>query len=230
MGSPEDILILWDIDGTILSAFGAGPKAFEAATTEQFGKPIPLSTINWPGATDYAIAYALLEKVGWVVNRENAQKLIDSYLVNLPRLLSETQAKANPGVLELLDIFHRCEHVHQALLTGNVKKGSDIKLSYIGVNHYFAFGAFADHSDHRNDLSVHALNLARQHLHPEWSASQIYVVGDTPKDIECGKHIGAHTVAVATGHHSMEDLSNWNPSLVLESLSDTVQLTRFVGL
>ncbi|MDA0346207.1 MAG: HAD hydrolase-like protein [Verrucomicrobia bacterium] len=229
MASLSDILLLWDIDGTILSAKGAGPKAFERATFHAFGEEIPLSSINWPGATDYAIAYAILEKAGREVTREAAQGLVDKYLSHLPDLLESTNAKANPGVLHLLEHFHLMPHVHQALLTGNVKCGSDIKLGYIGVNHYFLFGAFADHSDFRNDLSTHALDLARQHLHEDWSPEQVYVIGDTPKDIECGKHIGAHTVAVATGHHTVEQLMEHEPSLVLESFDDPQILISYLN-
>lgn len=229
MASLNDVLLLWDIDGTILSAKGAGPKAFEKATFHEFDQEVPLSSINWPGATDYAIAYAILEKAGREVTREAAQNLIDKYLSHLPDLLESTNAKANTGVLHLLEHFHLMPEVHQALLTGNVKRGSDIKLEHIDVNHYFSFGAFADHSDFRNDLSVHALNLARQHLHEDWSPEQVYVIGDTPKDIECGKHIGAHTVAVATGLHTVEQLKEHEPSVVLESFEDPQILINYIN-
>jgi phosphoglycolate phosphatase len=229
MITPEGILLLWDIDGTILSAKGAGPQAFEKATLEYFGEAIPLSSIDWPGATDYAIAYALLKKVGRQVTRAAAQELIDTYLYHLPEFLFSTHAQPMAGVLELLETFHHRPEVHQALLTGNVRRGSDIKLGHIGVDHYFLFGAFADHSDQRNDLSRHALELARIHLHNEWSAERVYVIGDTPKDIECGKIIGAHTVAVATGHHSLEQLQAHEPTVVFESFADPKVLLDFLA-
>ena len=230
MQREREILLLWDIDGTILSAKGAGPQAFERAIRQHSGTSIPLSSIDWPGSTDFAIAYALLEKLGWEVNRKNAQKLLDSYLAQLPGLLESTQAKANPGVLELLEALHRESGVYQALLTGNIRRGSDIKLGYIGVDHYFLFGAFADYSDHRNDLGFHALDLAREHLQKDFSGHQIYVIGDTPKDIECGKMIGAHTVAVATGHHTVGELRKHRPSIVFESFADPSGLRNFIGV
>ncbi|MCZ6672194.1 MAG: HAD hydrolase-like protein, partial [Verrucomicrobia bacterium] len=77
-------------------------------------------------------------------------------------------------------------------------------------------------------LSSHALDLARKHLHSEFSPSQVYVIGDTPKDIECGKAIGAHTVAVATGHHSVEELNVHQPSVVFESFADPQVLLDFI--
>lgn len=230
MSEPEGILLLWDIDGTLLSAKGAGPRAFDRATVDHFGREIPVSSIDWLGATDYSIAYALLEKAGKAVTRGEAQALIECYLAHLPEMLDATNARAIAGTQELLEHFHGHDSVHQGLLTGNVRRGADIKLAYIGVDHYFRFGAFADHSDHRNDLSRHALDLARQHLHPEWSPEQIYVIGDTPKDIECGKVIGAFTVAVATGNHSFEQLQAHEPSVLFETFEDPSGLVEFLGL
>ena len=94
MTEPNGILLLWDIDGTILSAKGAGTQAFDRATLEHFGYEIPISSIDWPGATDYAIAYALLNKAGRTVAREEAQVLIDRYLSYLPDMLVKTNARA----------------------------------------------------------------------------------------------------------------------------------------
>ena len=229
MEGNREILLLWDIDGTLLSAEGAGPQAFERALWLQFGERIQLSSIDWPGSTDFAIAYALLEKLGWEVNRKNARNLLDSYLEELPGLLESTRTKANPGVLELLEVFDRESGVYQALLTGNIQRGSQLKLGHIGVEHYFLFGAYADYSDHRNDLGFHALDLARKRLGKDFSGDQVYVIGDTPKDIECGKHIGAHTVAVATGHHSVKELAKHQPSVVWESLADPRGLRAYIG-
>ena len=229
MEGNREILLLWDIDGTLLSAEGAGPQAFERALWLQFGERIQLSSIDWPGSTDFAIAYALLEKLGWEVNRKNARNLLDSYLEELPGLLESTRTKANPGVLELLEVFDRESGVYQALLTGNIQRGSQLKLGHIGVEHYFLFGAYADYSDHRNDLGFHALDLARKRLGKDFSGDQVYVIGDTPKDIECGKHIGAHTIAVATGHHSVKELAKHQPSVVLESLADPRGLRAYIG-
>ena len=230
MEGKREILLLWDIDGTLLSAEGAGPQAFERALWLQFGERIQLSSIDWPGSTDFAIAYAVLEKLGWEVNRKNARRLLDSYLEELPGLLESTRTRANPGVLELLEVFDRESGVYQALLTGNIKRGSQLKLGHIGVEHYFLFGAYADYSDSRNDLGFHALDLARKRLGKVFSGEQVYVIGDTPKDIECGKHIGARTVAVATGHHSVKELAKHRPSVVLESLADPGGLRAYIGV
>ncbi|MBH54946.1 MAG: hydrolase [Opitutaceae bacterium] len=229
MSKGEEILLLWDIDGTILSAKGAGPQAFKRATQDYFGYEIPITSIDWLGATDYSIAYAFLENAGRAVSREEAKLLIDCYLSCLPATLDATNARAMDGIRELLEYFHSQKDAHQALLTGNVRRGAEIKLGYLGVLHFFPFGAFADHSDDRNDLSRHALELAREHLRADWSPDQIYVMGDTPKDIECGKIIGAHTVAVATGQHSVEELTAHFPTVVFESFADPQVLIEFLA-
>lgn len=204
--------------------------AFDRATVDHFGYEIPVASIDWLGATDYSIAYAMLEKAGREVTREEAKELINCYLSYLPEMLDASNARAIEGTQELLEHFHDHDAVHQGLLTGNVRRGAEIKLGYLGVDHFFRFGAFADHSDHRNDLSRHALDLAREHLHLEWSPEQIYVIGDTPKDIECGKVIGAHTVAVATGHHSVEQLRDHEPSVLFNSFKDPSVLMDYLGV
>jgi len=229
MSNGREILLLWDIDGTILSAKGAGPQAFNRATRDHFGYEIPITSIEWLGATDYEIAYAFLEKAGRTVTREEATLLIDRYLSHLPAALDATFARSMDGVQELLEHFHAQKRVDQALLTGNVRRGADIKLGYLGVDHFFLFGAFPDHSDHRNDLSHHALELAREYLHSDWSPGQVYVIGDTPKDIECGKFIGANTVAVATGSHSVDELRTHNPTVVFESFADPKVFIDFLS-
>lgn len=230
MNPNKEILLLWDIDGTLLSAKGAGPMAFDRATIDHFGFEVPVGSVDWLGATDYSIAYALLEKAGREATRNEAQELIDCYLSYLPEMLDATNARAIEGTHELLERYDKLDSVHQGLLTGNVRRGADIKLGYLGVDHFFRFGAFADYSDERNDLSRYALELAREHLHSEWSAEQIYVIGDTPKDIECGKVIGAHTVAVATGHHTVDQLKVYEPSVVFESFADPSNLAEYLGL
>ena len=230
MNNDREILLLWDIDGTLLSAKGAGPMAFDRATKDHFGYEIPIASIDWLGATDYSIAYALLEEAGRTVTRGEAQELINRYLSYLPEMLDATNARAIEGTHELLERYDKHASVHQGLLTGNVRRGADIKLGYLGVDHYFKFGAFADHSDERNDLSKHALELAREHLHPDWSPEQVYVIGDTPKDIECGKYIGAHTVAVATGNHSADQLKSHEPTVLFDSFADPSVLVDYLGV
>jgi phosphoglycolate phosphatase len=96
-----------------------------------------------------------------------------------------------------------------------------LKLSHHGLWGYFGFGAFADDSEHRNDLGPHAVRRALDQHGVNFAADNIWVIGDTPHDIACGKEIGARTLAVGTGGSTVEQLRAHHPTAVLESLSDT---------
>ena len=108
-----------------------------------------------------------------------------------------------------------------ALLTGNLVRGAEIKLSHYGVWDYFEFGAFADDHHDRNELPKFACARALETHGEEFPPERVFVIGDTPRDIECGKAIGARTVAIATGNYSRAQLSDYNPDFLLDDLSDT---------
>ena len=118
--------------------------------------------------------------------------------------------------------------VQQALLTGNVQRGARTKLSHHGLWGFFPFGAFADDSEHRNDLGPHALRRAREHTGVDFPPDRVWIIGDTPHDIACGRVIGAKTLAVATGSHPVEALAAHQPTAVLADLSDPAAFWRLI--
>ena len=95
-----------------------------------------------------------------------------------------------------------------------------MKLSHYGVWNYFAFGAYADDHHVRNELGPVAMARALEDHGEEFTPDQIYVIGDTPRDIECGKAFGAVTVAVSTGKYSREELTSHHPDILFDDLSD----------
>ena len=95
-----------------------------------------------------------------------------------------------------------------------------MKLSHYGVWNYFAFGAYADDHHVRNELGPVAMARALEDHGEEFTPDQIYVIGDTPRDIECGKAFGAVTVAVSTGKYSREELASHRPDFLFNDLSD----------
>jgi phosphoglycolate phosphatase-like HAD superfamily hydrolase len=124
-------------------------------------------------------------------------------------------------VRELLATLASRSDVAQGLLTGNLRRGAEIKLGRHGLWKHFAFGAFADDSERRNDLGPHAVRRACVHHAVEFAADRVWVIGDTPHDVECGQVIGARTIAVATGRYSVDELRAHQPTAVFADLSDT---------
>jgi phosphoglycolate phosphatase-like HAD superfamily hydrolase len=167
------------------------------------------------------IARQLLEKNSLQVTPENISALLDSYLQHLPGRMPNHKGRLLPGIRELLERLKTIEEISVALLTGNLRRGAEIKLTHFGVWDYFEFGAFADDHHDRNELGKFARSRAIDQHGVEFSPESIFVIGDTPRDIECGRAIGARTVAIATGNYSLASLKEHAPDFLFTDLSDT---------
>jgi phosphoglycolate phosphatase-like HAD superfamily hydrolase len=222
-------LVLWDIDGTLIVSHGAGVRAMEKGLKQSFGVEMDLRSIDWAGRTDSWISSEVFRHVGLPDTPQNRHAYLEAYLELLPRELAEgPQGQVLPGVLELLETLHRRTDVAQGLLTGNLRRGAELKLTHYKVWHYFEFGAFADDSPRRNDLGPHALRRARERHAVDFPPDRTFIIGDTPHDIECGRVIGARTIGVATGRYSVAELAAHRPTAVFENFADTAAFLRVI--
>ncbi len=214
-------LLLWDIDGTLILSGGAGMRALEAALQDAFAIAGSLADIEFAGRTDTWIMRQVFRKFTLAPTPENFARFFEAYARLLPRELANPQAHVLPGVREILHAVAAHGGIAQGLLTGNMRRGAQLKLEYHGLWDYFAFGAFADDSEFRNELGPHAVRRALEKHGINFAADDVWVIGDTAHDIECGKSIGARTLAVATGSASLEQLRAHQPTAVMKDLSDT---------
>ena len=221
-------LLLFDIDGTLISSGGAGEAALKDAMLSRFAVEEDLDGIILAGATDGRIARELLEKHSISVSPENVSALLDTYLGHLNERIGRHDGRLLPGIVSLLNVLSERPDAVLALLTGNVSRGAEIKLTHYGVWDFFEFGAFADDHHDRNELGKFARARALERHGEEFPPSRIYVIGDTPKDIECGRAIGACTVAIATGHYSSAELRDHAPDFLFEDLSDTERVVELL--
>src|SRR5437879_7746228 len=143
---------------------------------------------------------------------------VDSDVHVLSLELPRRKGKLLPGVLKLLEKLKSRSHLVLALLTGNVSRGARLKLEHYGVWHFFEFGAFADDHRDRNQLGRFARARAKEKHGREFAASEIDVIGDTPRDIACGKALGARTIAVTTGRRSRDELAKYQPNFLIDTL------------
>lgn len=214
-------LLLWDIDGTLILSGGAGERALLVALQTEFGIAGTLEDIEVAGRTDPWIARRVLAKFALPDTPENISRYLNGYLQALPGELSNPNARTLPGVRDLLGALARRGDVAQGLLTGNLRRGAEIKLRHHDLWAHFAFGAFADDSETRNELGPHAVRRAAEHHSVEFAADRVFVIGDTPHDIACGKVIGAQTIAVATGRFTLDELRAYEPTAAFPDLGDT---------
>ena len=222
-------LLLFDIDGTLIHSGGAGVYALKLTLAERFGIADDLDNIEIAGMTDSGIVVSILKKHRIPTTNENIAAFLDSYVHFLSLELPRRKGKLLPGVLELLEKLKSRPHLVLALLTGNVLRGAQLKLEHYGVWHFFEFGAFADDHQDRNQLGPFAVARAREKHGHEFSATEIDVIGDTPRDITCGKAFGARTIAVATGTCSREQLAEHQPDFLIDDLSDVDRVIDTLG-
>jgi phosphoglycolate phosphatase-like HAD superfamily hydrolase len=214
-------LLLFDIDGTLITSGGAGEGALKDAMKDRFGVQEDLQGILLAGATDARIARELLAKHGIEASAENVTALLDEYLQHLSGRMPLHAGRLLPGIIPVLEALEKHPEAVLALLTGNLTRGAQIKLTHYGVWKFFEFGAFADDHHDRNELGKVARARALEKHGIEFPPERIFVIGDTPRDIECGRAIGARTVAIATGHYSLPELAEHRPDFLFQDFSDT---------
>ncbi len=219
-------LLLWDIDGTLVNADGAGRRAMLQAMKDCFAVEASFDGFEIAGCTDRQLLEWLLPRHN-VENSENhIRKCGARYIERLKTEMGLGRIHTYDGVESFLQTAARRPNIFQGLLTGNLSEAARVKLDCFDLNHYFDFGAFGEDSSDRNALGPIALERARRvHNHDfETQPSRVYVIGDTTRDISCGKAIGASTIAVATGFHSREKLAACHPTLLLDDFTQTAEV------
>jgi phosphoglycolate phosphatase len=210
------LLVLWDIDGTLVRTAGHGRFAFEEAFRAVVGRdPEP---VDFAGRTDRQIALTMLAG-----EHDHLPRVLEE-LAGALELRKEAMAAegyAYPGVPEVLEALHRRDDVIQSLLTGNIQANAVIKLSAFGLERWLDFevGAYgSDPHDKRSDLVA----VARERAAAKYGKpTGAVLVGDTPLDVRAAQGAGARAVAVATGFADPEALRASSPDAYLEDLSDT---------
>jgi phosphoglycolate phosphatase-like HAD superfamily hydrolase len=222
-------LILFDIDGTLLSTRGAARRAFHHAMLEVYGTAGPIATHPFDGKTDPQIARELLAFEG----RSDAETdaglplLWEAYIRELEIELSQSDHETDimPGVCVLLSALEREADALVGLVTGNIERGAALKVSSAGLSG-FRLGAFGSDCEQREGLPPIAVERARALYGIAFRGQDILVIGDTPADVRCGQALGVHAVAVATGQHPPDQLRAAGAHTVFEDLSDTEQVLR----
>jgi len=221
-------ILFWDIDGTLLTTGKAGVPAWEQAVREVTGKDFQLSSIRVPGLTDFQIAARTFELLGVPLNVELLARMVTRYEDLLPSTLPLKQGRVLPNVREILESLDGRADVRSYLLTGNTRRGARAKLTHYDLFTFFPDGAFAEDQGIRASIATRALELARR-TGPV-SLERVFVIGDTPHDVEAANAIGVRTIAVATGGYSVEELRVHGPWRVFEELPSPPEFLRLIDL
>ncbi|MCU0235818.1 MAG: haloacid dehalogenase-like hydrolase [Acidobacteria bacterium] len=208
--------LLFDIDGTLVHAGGAGRRALNAALAEAGVKEEAVRPISFAGRTDRQIVLSALRASGFSGNDLPAllAQVLDSYVRRLAANLAGQPVRVYPLAGELLRACCGRPDLEPALLTGNIPQGARLKLESAGLWGHFAWGVFGDHSEEREELAREAQRRIGSG-NGGIDARDVFVIGDTTADIACGRAIGATTVAMISDFECEENLRAAAPDHLL---------------
>jgi phosphoglycolate phosphatase len=205
-------LLLFDIDGTLLSTHGIPRQAMSTVLKRRFSEFNYDTGFNFSGRTDWEIVEHLLRFDDRPCDDELVHRILDDFGAELEIVLQNGRHPLiYPGVRPLLDKLYESERFYLGLVTGNIAKGARIKLTKAGLDHFFAIGGFGDDSNNRNDLPPLAITRAEKQFGCSFERKNIWVIGDSPRDIGCARHNDLKALAVSTGWTSYEDLHASDP-------------------
>lgn len=211
------MLLLFDVDGTLVRTAGAGRAALERAVEEVVGFPRALEGVRLDGNTDPQILAEVFTRAGsrGVTDRE-AEAIYARYVVHLEMELvaRSTEYEVLPGALGLIEAALAAGY-ELGLATGNIEHGARRKLGPGGLDRFFAFGGFGSDAGERAELVRAAIGRSRG-----WPNESIVVLGDTERDVAAARAVGVRVVGVLAGASQPERLRDAKPDLLAESFDD----------
>ncbi|MCA9628639.1 MAG: HAD family hydrolase [Myxococcales bacterium] len=210
----EPSVVLFDIDGTLVSLGGVGRAALQRAFSEEWGLEDPLAGISFSGATDGGVA----ARVGGDRPRDGVWR---RYLRYLSALLAPGRGAPLPGVVALLDALSQ-SGVGLGLLTGNLSGSARLKLDHVGLWSRFDLGycAFAEDHDDRRVMAERAVERC--------GGARVVIVGDSQADVQAARHVGVPVLITATGVEPREALEKLQPDHLVSDLTQTAQLMEWL--
>ncbi len=224
------MLILFDIDGTLLLTNRAGLTAMKAATRELYGEEITFEGVDFAGRLDPLIWAAVVEPHD-IDSKAEHDRFRAEYARQLRKAFDET-ATSNllPGVRELVEALDAREDITLGLLTGNYPETGEMKIAAAGMDPgLFPIAAWGCDGPQRRDLTPVAMQRYEEKYGQAIASDRVLVIGDTIHDVECASAHGCRSLAVATGPmYSIQQLQDTGADLVVEDLSDTKQILTWI--
>lgn len=220
-------LVLFDIDGTLLTGKGIGREATRRAMLDIFGTCGKLETHQFGGKTDWYTLAEVLADEGFTAERIG-QRMADyepALAFHMSALIAEYHVYALPGALETVAHLRTRADALLGIVTGNVSLTVPVKLRAAGFDPaWFPIGAYGSEAIERDDLPALALERAIRFSGWPFTPADVTIIGDTEADIACARALGARAVAVATGFATREVLQAAQPDYLVDEISALLPL------
>lgn len=212
----EKKLILWDIDGTLMTCYNDGTKAMNETFRRRTGNPNVIGEIKVGTAMDSVLVEGIMEK--FEIPKSEKAAVTEEFAEILTEIVYNNKTRrVLPGVSEILDRLEARDDVFMGLITSNFRVGAEIKLESVGLGGRFDFGGFGDFPGEKWDAALAAIKEVEKREGP-FKKENIFIVGDTKYDINCARKTGVRVISVATGWASYEDLEREKPDFLFEEL------------
>lgn len=228
-------LVLFDLDGTLVNAAGAGRTALRKAMKELYGKTPEFEHGLISGRTDldnFSIVYELLKKKK--PTAAELKKIKAKYLELLPlevhAVVRSKKYKIIPGTQKFLDLLIKNKNIILGLGTGNLEEGAAIKLAPSKLGKYFPIGGFGEDGHTREDMLLAAVKRANKKFKTKLTPDQVYVVGDTHRDICAAKNCGFHSAVLTNGFGDAHKIQRAAAELEIKDLKDLSTLCVWLGI
>ena len=228
-------LVLLDIDHTLISIkCGNLPQrqALNTAFEQVHGIPDAFKDVTFTGGMDFSMMVAVYRKWGFIADSLDLPDMSGfkaAYFDHLTRNLETwTKGVICPGIPDLLGSLASDPRVQLGLETGNFREAAFIKLRKYGLDVFFEDGGFGEDHNERRHVVASAIAHCQEKSGRTYGSKEVFLIGDSPSDVEAGNANGIETLAVCTGFYLEEDLTRLNPSYVLPDLSDTERVLAFL--
>ena len=226
-------LLLFDIDGTLITGHGIPKKVAIDVINARFPGFTNGHNVAFNGMTDPLIIKEVLSANNYPVEIDDPliDEILDDFMIELARHVNpQAPPSLLPGVKDLLEYCLNKEDVFIGLVTGNIMRGAKIKLSAINIYSYFSIGAFGSDHWNRNALPPIAINRANKYFSKKFKPEAVWIIGDSPKDVECAKANGLKCLAVETGKVDNQVLAKCGADFIVKDLGNLNDLREILSI